>query len=118
MVLEDIAPDTLDVDMTEDFEIAKLQDRAFTDSLAQSMIFLLHLDQASKPGSGAGVLVSQGGCTYIATALHNFVVDEKDDIASVVEIWNETKFHFRDVPLRFSDPLTGPSNLAARKGTH
>lgn len=103
--------------MAENFEIAKLQDRAFTDNLAQSMIFLFHLDRAGRPGSGAGVIVSQGGCTYVATALHNFVVDEKDDIASIVEIWNETNFHFREVPLRFRDPLTVPPNLAAHKGT-
>lgn len=116
-VFLEIAPDSLDLDMAEDFEIAKLQDRAFIDNLSQSMIFLFHLDQAGKPGSGAGVLVSQGRCTYVATALHNFVVDEKDDIASIVQIWNETKFHFRGVPLMFRDPLTVPPNLASRKGT-
>jgi hypothetical protein len=111
-----ITPDTLDLDMAEDFEIAKLQDKAFIDNLRQSMVFLFHLDQAGKPGSGAAVLVSQGGRTYIASALHNFVVEERDDIASIVEIWNETNFHVREAPLRFHAPLTVPPTLAAHKG--
>jgi hypothetical protein len=116
-LLLDLAPDTLELDMAEDFEIAKLQDKAFVDNLGQSMVFLFHLDQAGKPGSGAAVLVSLGGSTYIATALHNFIVAEKEDIASIVEVWNETNFHFREVPLRFHDPLSVPPSSAAHKGT-
>jgi hypothetical protein len=98
-------------------EIDKLQAQASIDNLGQSMIFLLHLDYADRPGTGAAVLVSRGGCTYIASALHNFVVDEKDDTDSIVKIWNETEFHVREVSLRFHAPLTVPSPLAARKGT-
>jgi hypothetical protein len=115
--LLDITPDTLDLDMAKDFEIAKLQGQAFIDNLGQSMVFLFHVDHAGKPGSGAAVLVSLGGCTYLATALHNFVVEEKDDIASIVEVWNETKFHVREVPLLFHDPLFVPPNSAAHKST-
>jgi hypothetical protein len=99
------------------FDIDKFQDQAFIDNLHQSMVFVFHLDHAGKPGSGAAVLVSQGGCTYIASALHNFVVEEKDNIPSIVEVWNETKFHVREVPLLFHDPLSVPLNSAAHKGT-
>ncbi len=101
----------------DNFKIEQLQDQAFTDNLHRSMVFLFHLDQADQPGSGAAVLVSHGGRTYIASALHNFVVEQKRDISSIVEIWNETTFHVREVPLRFHAPLAVPPNLAAHKGT-
>jgi hypothetical protein len=103
--------------MPKNSKISEFQDRAFINNLAQSMVFLFHLDQAGMPGSGAGVLVSQRGCIYIATARHNFVVGGKDDLASIVQVWNETKFHYRSGNLIFREPLTLPSGSGSRKGT-
>jgi hypothetical protein len=106
----------LDLVMAEESKIAKLQDRAFLDSLSQSMVYVFHLDHANNPGSGAAVLVSLNDCTYVASALHNFIVEEKSDTDSIVKIWNETNFHVREAPLQFHGPLSVPTNLEARKG--
>src|SRR5580658_7451291 len=103
--------------MATEAEIAELQGQAFIDSISHSMVYLLHHDSAGKPASGAAVLVSLGGHTYLASALHNFDLKKTGDIEAIIRTWNETSFSLRDGgTLQFHNRLAIPGKLRLDQG--
>lgn len=104
--------------MAEESEIATLQGQAFIDSVSHSMVYLLHYDAARRPASGTAVLVSLGGETYIASALHNFDLGKTGEVAAIIKTWTETSFSFRDAgTLQFHNRHALPNKLRLDQGT-
>jgi hypothetical protein len=103
--------------MTNRPNTTELQNRLFVASLSSSMVYLLHQEVAGQPGSGAAVLVTHGGHTYIASALHNFDLHGTGDMAAIVKTWHETSFSFRDRGiLEFHDRLDLPQQPRLDRG--